>query len=154
MVNIIRLLFIFFILLTPAIFSEELLDITADSVVVDNKTNQITYSGNVKIVYGFNKILANKVVIKQLEKLGNQMIATSTEKSPVIYQNTGKNLITVSATKAVYLSENKTITFNGKVVAKTEDTRLEGDYLIYNVVHHKLITRSKKNKKVSTLIKF
>lgn len=134
--------------------AQDLLDITADNVTVNNTKGRALYVGNVVIIYGVNKINAHRVVITQSDDLGNKMKATAQKNKQVIYENTSEDKIKITANSATYVSANKTITFIGDVVAKATDSRLESDRLTYNTQHQKIIGTANKNGRVSTLINF
>lgn len=117
--------------LSSPVLAQSVLNISADNVIFDRENKYSSYRGNVVLDDASVQIRANQIdYFKKKDK--DNIVAIGSPNQPAIYHNTTDD-IKIFAQKIYYKQKNDVITFSGKVILISEDSRLESDEMNYYI---------------------
>ena len=111
-------------------------NVTSDRMISDNKTNLITFTGNVKVVRGDATLLAEKIVVQR--GAGGKGIDTITATENVRVVQGEKH---ATGDKGVYYDAEKTIVLSGNVKSWEKENLITGNEMTYFLDTEKVVVR-------------
>jgi lipopolysaccharide export system protein LptA len=123
------------------------IDITSDTVEADQKTNKVTFKGNVVAKQEDTTLYANTLVItydsntkkvKEIMAIGNVKVVQLDRRA------TGK--------KATFYQEQNKIVFEGEVVLREVENVIRGERVIHYVDEERSVVEPEKGGRVNTVI--
>ncbi len=119
--------------------------ISAESAVINKQDNIATYSGNVEFSSEEIYISAEELVVKQINKSGYHITATSDK----LVQFSRKNASTSArAQNITYITHTGDVTLLGQAVINLDGDVLTGEHIDYNTKTNNAKIKGTKNTKV------
>jgi lipopolysaccharide export system protein LptA len=119
------------------------IEIEADNLTIDDKSNAAIFVGNVKAKQGDLRLTSGKLIVhykravKEIDKQSNQIKKIVAYKD--VFISNEKNSETANSEEAIYEMDNETLELNRNVTLTQGQNIVKGERLIYNgrtgVVH-------------------
>lgn len=128
--------------------AQSALQISANNITL-NQDGFSTYSGNVIIVKGDTKLVAQEITILREEKKIIQVYAVGTSEHPVTYKD---KTLAIEALAIKHKDDTNVITITGGVKIVNDGTSISADKISYNTLTKSIKIQSNENNRVHTII--
>jgi len=148
-----NLVFIYFLasfIATPFCYAEQEelpIEITAESLIIEEKTGSSVYLGNVIITQGKLKIKGDKVTVKHPNQQVSQAIVLGKPASFINFIEKDKTWVKGQANTITYQATNKNILFDGKAkITQAGKNSISGSSILYNSKKETITAKGNKQK--------
>ncbi len=141
------------IIISNITLSESVINISAETILLNNDTGIGIYTGGVVIKKDEAKLTANKIIIKrENKKIQTIKISASKEKPIFYYNDINSNTPTITALMIDYNAKNNTLILSGMVQIIDNNNKILADNLIYNIDNKSATITANKNGKVQNQV--
>lgn len=114
---------------------EQPIQLAADSVDIDEARGQSIYKGNVELIQGSIRLLANTVTVQQQGRKPNKIIAVGKVR---FSQKGPRGPVKAKARRAEYVVNSELLTLIGKASLNQAGDTMRSDRIIYDRVKHRV----------------
>jgi lipopolysaccharide export system protein LptA len=133
--------------------SEQPVYIDSDSQLLDMKSNQVTFEGDVKLKQGSININADKVIVTREAETGTIQVLEGFGNLATFSQLTDDGKTLYGEAKQLHYSlKNDQLTMTNKAMLSQDDSIIRGSVIKYRISSQKLIADGDSKGRVSTVL--